>query len=445
MWRSRRWCGVGSVAVAVVGAAALSWPAVAAVGLAAVSGAQADTGTLLVSPSGMVTASVATILTFTFTAPAPLPPTTSPTPAIFVAPLPTITVTLSMAQGWTASSPSDLTCTPSACTTAAATGTATGTQFTVVLYRGANSFTLEVQATPPGSAGPASFTATEVIQGKPPTTLATVTSSPFNVICPAGGLGAITVDPTTVAVASSGIFTFTYTAGSCGEGVGGMVGVTAPDGWTPTGQVVASAGNLAPGTPVTITYGPAQAGSTGPATFVAWQAAAGGPAQTLASAPVVTVTQPQVTSSSSSSLSTSPSSTQASSTQASSTQASSTQASSTQASSTQSPSSRTVIVTPSRVTPSHVLPVALVASGLSATGLILLAGTAGLLASRSRRRRGRPRRGGHGTGGGNVRAVPHAGPSPSVAVRDTGNRPTLTVRLEPQAYATMTTIKENRP
>jgi len=41
--------------------------------------------------------------------------------------------------------------------------------------------------------------------------------------------------------------------------------------------------------------------------------------------------------------------------------------------------------------------------------------------------------------------VPHAGPSPSVAVRDTGTRPTVTVRLEPRAYATTTTIKEQRP
>ena len=54
-------------------------------------------------------------------------------------------------------------------------------------------------------------------------------------------------------------------------------------------------------------------------------------------------------------------------------------------------------------------------------------------------------RGGHGTGGGDVSAVPHTGPPPSVAVRDTGTRPTLTVRIEPHPGATVTTIEETRP
>jgi hypothetical protein len=30
-------------------------------------------------------------------------------------------------------------------------------------------------------------------------------------------------------------------------------------------------------------------------------------------------------------------------------------------------------------------------------------------------------------------------------VRDTGTRPALTVRIEPRAYATVTTIEEKRP
>jgi hypothetical protein len=72
-------------------------------------------------------------------------------------------------------------------------------------------------------------------------------------------------------------------------------------------------------------------------------------------------------------------------------------------------------------------------------GLVLVAGTAGLAAFRP------PRRGGHGTAGGSVRAVPRTGPPPSVTVRDTGDSPALTVRIEPRAGATMTTIEERVP
>ena len=441
MWRSRRWCGVYAVAVAVVGAAALAWPAVAVAGSGAVPATPVGSGTLVVSPSGTVTASVGTILTFTFTAAESTPPTTSLPHAKFAAP-PAI-VTLFMPQGWTASSPSDLTCSPNPdCTTATASATGTATQFTVELYQGANSFTLEVQATPPGSAGPASFTATEVSQVKPPATLSTATSSPLNVICPTGGLGTMAVNPATVAVTSSGTFTFTYTAGSCEEGADGMVGVAGPVGWTSPGPVVVSADNLTPGTRVSLTYGPAQASSTGPATFSAWQDAAGGPTQDLASAPVVTVTQPQVVTSSAtspSSTSTSPSTSPSTSTSTSTSQA-------TGGGPTGGTSSRVTVTPPPTSTGERAgPPVALVGYGVGAGSLVLLAGTAGLLASRSRRRGGRLRRGGHGTGGGSVQAVPRAGPPPSVAVRDTGNRPTLTVRFEPHAYTTMTTVKEKQP
>jgi hypothetical protein len=89
------------------------------------------------------------------------------------------------------------------------------------------------------------------------------------------------------------------------------------------------------------------------------------------------------------------------------------------------------------------LPIALVGFGLGSLGLLGLVvalGAAKLLASR-RRHRG----GGHGAGGGNVRAVPRTGPPPSVTVRDTGTRPALTVRIEPRAYSTVTTIEEERP
>jgi len=73
------------------------------------------------------------------------------------------------------------------------------------------------------------------------------------------------------------------------------------------------------------------------------------------------------------------------------------------------------------------------------TGLVLIAGTAGHLAVRTLRR------GGHGAAAGRVQAVPRAGPPPSLTVRDTGDRPALTVRIEPRAGAIVTTIKESQP
>jgi hypothetical protein len=407
-----------------VGALVLAWPAVSATGLPA----QTSEGTLVVSASGSVTASAGTVLTFTFTGPVP---STTSAPPTFKAIVPTITVTVSMPQGWTAGTPSDLTCTPPDCSQ----GGSTGAGFGVTLYPGVNSFTIEVQATPPGDAGPATFTATEVSQG---TTLTQVTSSPLNVICPADGLGTMVVDPTTAAVASRGTFTFTYTAGSCGASPSGSVGVTVPSGWTARGPVGAPADNLVSGSPVTFTYGPAQASSTGPATFAAWQVAAGGPPQYLASPPVVVVTPSVAPSSPSSSppSSTPPSSTPP--TTVSPTSAPPTSGPPTSAPPTSAPPTRTV-----SGKPGSRLPIALVASGASAGGLALLAG--GLLAARSGRRGARLRRGGHGAGGGDIRAVPHTGPPPSVAVRDTGTTPTLTVRLLPYAGATSTTIKEQRP
>jgi hypothetical protein len=76
---------------------------------------------------------------------------------------------------------------------------------------------------------------------------------------------------------------------------------------------------------------------------------------------------------------------------------------------------------------------------LLVTGLVLAAATAGLLAF------GPPRRGAHPVPGASVRAVPHSGPPASVTVRDTGRRPALTVRIEPHAGATVTTIEERQP
>ena len=76
---------------------------------------------------------------------------------------------------------------------------------------------------------------------------------------------------------------------------------------------------------------------------------------------------------------------------------------------------------------------------LAVIGLVLVAGAAGLAAFRPLRR------GPHGTAAEDVRAVPHAGPPPSVTIRDTGGRAALTVRIEPHAGATVTTIQEREP
>lgn len=76
---------------------------------------------------------------------------------------------------------------------------------------------------------------------------------------------------------------------------------------------------------------------------------------------------------------------------------------------------------------------------LAVTGLVLAAAVTGLLAFRP------PRRGPHPGPEGDVRAVPRSGPLVSVTVRDTGSRPTRTVRIEPRAGATVTTIEETQP
>ncbi len=71
-------------------------------------------------------------------------------------------------------------------------------------------------------------------------------------------------------------------------------------------------------------------------------------------------------------------------------------------------------------------------------GLVLIAGTAGLAAFRPLRR------GGHGT----YRERPRRAADQTAAVggrRDTEDSPALTVRIEPRAGATMTTIEERVP
>jgi hypothetical protein len=248
MRRSRAWAGVGGVAVAAVGAAALAWPAIPAAGSGGSGGLGSGPGTLAVSSSGTVTASLGTVLTFSFTAPAP-PPSRN------------VTVTLPMPPGWVvAAQPSlvDLTCAGVGCSLVTSSG-----PIEVRMSHSATGFTLAVQVTPPGSAGSVSFTADE--NWLNPVASLQATSAPVTVICPADGLGTMAVSPSTVAVASSGTFTFTYTAGSCAAGADGMVGVTVPDGWPTPSPAMAPAGDLASGAQVSFTYGPAQASSTGPA------------------------------------------------------------------------------------------------------------------------------------------------------------------------------------
>ncbi len=114
--------------------------------------ALADSGTLQVSPSA-VQVSQATTLTVSFAAPAD-PPS------------PYLTVTLVMPPGWTASAPlPDPACQDAGCDLVSASST----QIVVVmrLYY-TTTFTLDVPATAPGSAGPATFTATEQFRSSPP-------------------------------------------------------------------------------------------------------------------------------------------------------------------------------------------------------------------------------------------------------------------------------------
>lgn len=75
-------------------------------------------------------------------------------------------------------------------------------------------------------------------------------------------------------------------------------------------------------------------------------------------------------------------------------------------------------------------------------GLVLVACAAGGLAVRRVRRL---RRGAHAAAGSSVRAVPHSGPPATLAVRDTGTRPTLIVRIEPHPGEPVTTIEEAQP
>ena len=433
MWRSRARArlrlGLGLGAIVM----ALAWPGVPASALAGVT--QPDAGTLAVSPT-MVAASAQALLTLSYTPPSP-------------APAPVLDVILSMPTGWTAIPPSssDLACPNSSCSLQSASST----QFEVELgTQVATTLTLSIQATPPWFATSGTFSASEQPVGLPvPAPLPlTVLAPPVTVYCPQGGLGTMSVNPSSEPAATSTTFTFTYQAGSCGAGPGGVVTVTVPPNWTPpnansgtpgfvtwTGtpqafaqgsMIVVPVGNLEPGTTITFEYEAAQdPGSAGPYTFNAGQAASGEPSQSLVSSPTVMVTPVVVTST------TAPPSSPGTTTTA--------PPSSPGTTTTAPPSSpgttTTASPTPGAAHPGiNWRPILLVV-----LGLVLVAGSAALAAFRPLRR------GGHGTAAGNVRAVPRTGPPPSVAVRDTGDRPALTVRIEPRAGATMTTIEERQP
>ena len=491
--------------------------------------APADSGTLQVSPSAVQVAQAST-LAVSFAAPAD-PPS------------PYLTVTLVMPPGWTASAPlSDPACQDAGCELVSASST----QIVVVmrLYY-TTTFTLEVPATAPGSAGPATFTATEQFRSSPPVTLQ-VTAPPVTVICPSDQAGSVAVNPQSVPAASNTTLMFTYTAGSCALGPGSSVSVTVPSGWTPpdtvsgthgfvtsaSGPVSVSgpvitvpAANLEPGAVVSFEYEAAQApGSPGSSTFTdTEQSGPGGSAQDLASPPVVvvttapppppppppppggtgtmTVTPIRVMTAHRSTLRftytaaqaglsrsgeitveipagwTVPSSlpgqagyvsasrgllsvsgrrvtltgvTLATGQQVSITYTAATApataglatfvttqqpvGTATLAALRESPEVTVALSAGTGGRMSEWLPILLVVAGL-----VLAAAAAGLLAFRPLRR------GGHPVPDGNVRAVPRSGPPASVTVRDTGSRPALTVRIEPRAGATATTIEERQP
>ena len=105
-----------------------------------------------------------------------------------------LVVTLPMPAGWTASppSPGDLSCQGSGCYLVGQQHADLGHDEPGLL----TTFTLAVPATPPESAGPATFTATGNFRGLP--TPLQATAPPVTVSCPADGLGSMTVSPLTV-------------------------------------------------------------------------------------------------------------------------------------------------------------------------------------------------------------------------------------------------------
>jgi hypothetical protein len=227
----------------------------------------------------------------------------------------------------------------------------------------------------------------------------TVTPSPGH----RGGAGQMTVRPARVVASGSSTLTFSYTAPEAGLSPSGEVTVRVPAGWTPpslrpgqAGYVSSSRGRLSVsgrlitvsgaalggGQELTIIYADGTApSSAGEFTFVTSQRPDG-----TAGLAAVAV----------------------------------------------SPTVAVAMVGP---LPGASSPIVL----MLVIGLVLVACAAGGLALRSLRR------GRHAAPGSSVRAVPHAGPPTTVAVRDTGTRPTLIVRIEPHPGYSLTTIQEARP
>jgi hypothetical protein len=419
--RVRGWFG-GCVTVAAL-ALPLAWPGASAARAATAPG----DGTFSLLSVDSVTAGQATTVEFRYTPPAQFINAVPPEP---------VTVSVSLPEGWTATTPATASCQGGA---SGCTVTQSATQIVVDLSA-AQTFTLNYPATPPGSAGTSSFAATEEFGASTTISLPTLAVA---VTCP-DGAGTMSVDPGSLTAGQSTDLTFTYTAGSCGVEAGGEVAVTVPDGWplpvpgsviwsgSPAPQVSGSmitvlVGSVGPGASVVFYYDAARApASAGEYTFDASEESRrAGSLQALATSPQVTVTASVAPSSASVSPSVS-------------------------ASATNSPSASTSsgVVSPSvpasggGTSPpasARGLPVTLVGLGLGGLGLVVAVVAASLLASRSLRR------GGHASAAGNIRTVPRPGPPTSVTMRYAGTRPALTVRIEPRAGATMTTIEEKRP
>jgi hypothetical protein len=429
MGRLRARLGCRAFGVALASAACLF-------AASAAGAAPADTGTWQDSAS-TVQASAATTLAFSYTAPAE-------SPSLY------LTVTVDPPQDWTATAPATVSCRESAC----AVTTDSAAQIVVQMNLDvATAFVLDYPATAPGFATTDSFTATEQWGSKPPVT-DQLAPLPVTVTCPDDGTGTMIANPIDETAGSNMTLAFTYTAGSCGVGAGGLVAVTVPGGWTQPNTTAGSAGfatwaggpvsvtgpmimvpvgQLAPGQQVTFYYETPRAPSS-PAGYTfaaAEQSGADGSLQALAASPLVTVTpvsvNPTTPAGGGGGTPTTPA-------------AGGGGTATTPARGGQGSSPTPVGKVVGKVTGAHHatdwLPIILLV-----IGLILAAGTTGRLAFRGLRQRG-----GHGaTVAADVRAVPRTGPPTTVVIRDTGRRPALTVRIEPHAGAAVTTIEETRP
>lgn len=276
------------------------------------------TGTITIPPT-VVPASGTATLTFTYTASAKQE-------------LKGGSIALVVPPGWTspsAAGPGGITvaCAPQAtfCSVAQAKLSFAGQQVTVgnIDLAAGQSFTITYSdATVPGSAGPATFSALE--QSITGGSLTELHPSPMVTVTCADGTGVETVSPGTVTVAATSTLVFTYTPASGCELVGGTLSLTVPPGWTrpsagqgtagyvttsPGSAAVAVSGSvitvtgltLAAGQAFTITYSNGTApGSTTTSTFATSEqsTSTGRPAQLL-SAPQVTVGLPVSTASAS--------------------------------------------------------------------------------------------------------------------------------------------------